>query len=369
MSTFWPITMRSMQAILPFVSEVPMLFDSPLVARRSLLAALCLTPLLPLPVWSRNLQPYRARRQLLGTEITITVADDSQPHVAERVGQAFAEMQRLERLMSRFDPASQVSLINRSNGPVTVAPELLAVLQQARVLSARTQGLFNPLLGRFTAQADPQGRPLPGAVARSLLQHTQPSALALDTGKRQVRLRHPAAQLDLGGVAKLPILQAGLDKLAQSGLRGVMVNGGGDVLVTTRPDDQPWRIGIRDAHQPQRLLAVLPLQAGVVASSGDYERFHDVDGRRYHHIMDPATGLSTQGVNGLTMVMPTANLLNGLGTAAMVAGPEHAMQRLQQWGVPQAVLMHADGRVQASAALLRQLQPAPGQTSIRGLNA
>ena len=148
-----------------------------------------------------------------------------------------------------------------------------------------------------------------------------------------------------------------------------MVNGGGDVLVTTRPDDQPWRIGIRDAHQPQRLLAVLPLQAGVVASSGDYERFHDVDGRRYHHIMDPATGLSTQGVNGLTMVMPTANLLNGLGTAAMVAGPEHAMQRLQQWGVPQAVLMHADGRVQASAALLRQLQPAPGQTSIRGLNA
>ena len=171
-----------------------MLFDSPLVARRSLLAAVCLTPLLPLPVWSRNLQPYRARRQLLGTEITITVADDSQPHVAERVGQAFAEMQRLERLMSRFDPASQVSLINRSNGPVTVAPELLAVLQQARVLSARTQGLFNPLLGRFTAQADPQGRPRPGAVARSLLQHTQPSALALDTGKRQVRLRHPAAQ-------------------------------------------------------------------------------------------------------------------------------------------------------------------------------
>ena len=161
-----------------------MLFDSPLVARRSLLAAVCLTPLLPLPVWSRNLQPYRARRQLLGTEITITVADDSQPHVAERVGQAFAEMQRLERLMSRFDPASQVSLINRSNGPVTVAPELLAVLQQARVLSARTRGLFNPLLGRFTAQADPQGRPLPGAVARSLLQHTQPSALALDTGKR-----------------------------------------------------------------------------------------------------------------------------------------------------------------------------------------
>ena len=344
----------------------------PSLPRRQLLAAGSLLALAPLPVWSNTLKPYQARRQLLGTRISITVADGSQPGTARLVDQAFAEMQRLEKLMSRFDADSQVSQINRVSGQrgmIRVAPELMAVLQQGQALSQRTQGLFNPLLGRLTQQADPGGQPLPAPVARSLLQHTRASALELSPSRLQARLRHPAAQLDLGGVAKLPILQAGLSSLERAGLRGVMVNGGGDVLASARPDGQPWRIGIRDAHQPDQLMAVVPLRAGVVASSGDYERYQDAGGRRYHHIMDPRTGQSTQGVNGLTLVMPTVSQVNGLGTAAMVAGSDQAMQRLQQWGISKALLMHADGRVQVTAGLRQELQPAPGKTGIRGLNA
>lgn len=336
--------------------------------RRHFMAGCALAPLVPLPLLAAA-APLRMQRELLGTMVEITVAEGSATGVAQHVEAAFAEMGRLERLMSRFDPASEVSHLNRAagTGMQEASPELMAVLLQARALAASTQGAFDPVLGRFTAQADPGGATLDAAMRRALLPHARSRALVLDEARRQARLSDPLARLDLGGVAKLPILQAGLHRLQRAGLRGCMVNGGGDVLATARPDGQPWRIGIRDAAYPDRLLAVWPLRAGVVASSGDYERFVERHGQRMHHIIDPATGQSTRGVHGVTMVAADIRQVNGLGTAAMVAGPARALQRLQQWGVQHALVMRADGQVQASASMHAGLQAAPGRPDIRGL--
>ena len=124
---------------------------------------------------------------------------------------------------------------------------------------------------------------------------------------------------------------------------------------------------MRDACQPERLLTVLPLDQGVVASSGDYERFVTRAGQRVHHIIDPASGRPTAGLAGVTLVAEQLDAVNALGPAAMVAGPAQALARLAAWGAPQALLMHADGRTEASAVLRGRLQPVPGQSAIRGL--
>lgn len=339
----------------------------PAFSRRAVLTALgAVAPLVVLPV-AAMAAPYRVRRNIMGTVVDITVADGSQPGVAAKVEAAFNTMQRLEAMMSRFETTSQLSRLNQAAGKqaVVVPAEMMQVLQKGQSLSRKTGGDFAPLLGRLTAQIDPGAGPLDNRQIQRLLPHTHSEALQLDARTGRAHLVDPLAQIDLGGVAKLPILQAGLEVLTQSGLRGSMINGGGDVLASARADGQAWRIGVRDASQPDKVLAVVPLRSGIVASSGDYERFITVGGSRFHHIMDPRTGRPTAGIHGVTLVADTADQVNGLGTAAMVAGPAHASSRLQQWGASEFIVMHSNRQVEISSALSRKLLPPPGQAAIR----
>jgi thiamine biosynthesis lipoprotein len=346
------------------------MFQPPHLSRRHFIAGITLAPLVPLPVMAAP-ERLRLRRTLMGTLVDITVADAGGKDVAFQVEQAFNEMQRLERLMSRFDAASQVSQINQEAGraSVAVAPELMAVLQTARQRARLTQGAFDPALGQLTAQADLGAARLDDAQRRRYVAHADSRALELDAQGLRARLTDPLARLDLGGVAKLPILAAGLRCLEQAGVSGCLVNGGGDVLATARADGQPWRIGIRDACFPDRLLGIVALPAGVVASSGDYERFVMVGGQRLHHIIDPRSGRPTAGLHGLTMVAERPEQVNALGPATMVAGPAQAMARLQAWGTSRSLLMRADGHTEISAALRASLQPPPDRPTIRGLAA
>ena len=179
------------------------------------------------------------------------------------------------------------------------------------------------------------------------------------------RLAHPGMSLDLGGVAKLPILQAGVDRLRAHGLERLLLDGGGDVLALAGPADPPWRVGLRDPAQPERLLAVLPLPNGVLASSGDYERQRVVAGRRYHHLLDPRTGYPTEGLHGLSLLGEQVAQVNGLGAAAMVLGPRQAPAWLAAQGVA-AVLVQTDGRVRFTGGLAARLQAPPGVDHVRG---
>ena len=301
----------------------------------------------------------------------------------ESSGRSDEALQEVERLGSKLDlypgfwQAWAGVCEQQGQMDVSVALRLLAVslsgkdvslmdvLQQGQALSRKTRGAFEPLLGRLTAQADRDVGPMDNAQIQRLLPHARSSALQIDKRAGRARLTDPLARIDLGGVAKLPILQAGLDTLTQAGLQGCMINGGGDVLASRRADGQPWRIGVRDGVQPDRLLAVVPLKEGIVASSGDYERYITIGGARYHHIIDPKTGRPTAGIHGVTLVAETVDQVNGLGTAAMVAGPAGASRSLQVWGAPEFIVMHADRQVEIGGALASKLLPPPGQKAIR----
>lgn len=314
---------------------------------------------------------FRARRMLMGTWIDVVVADGAQPGVEDAMAAAFAEMARLEGLMSRYLPDSVVTALNRParREAIAIPPEMLAVLLDARALTMRTEGRFDIAIGRLTQGPGgvETGRVPDDDAVREALRHVRTGGLTIDTQRRTARIANPLVQIDLGGIAKLPILAAGLATLSAHGIRGAMVNGGGDVLASARVDGRTWRIGVRDPAAPDTLLAVLPLHAGVVASSGDYERFVMHAGRPYHHVIDPATGRPSRDVYGVTLVADSVARVNGLGTAAMVAGLRNGPALLARCGVREAVMVGADGRTWISPALARRLVPPPGRDRIRGL--
>jgi thiamine biosynthesis lipoprotein len=258
----------------------------------------------------------------MGTRVDIAVQGRDAPSLKAAQAAAFERMAALEAVMSHYAPTSRVAAINLMSGiaPVAVEPELMQVLTMARQLSRRTQGAFDVTIGSVGRwHFDPRDprMPAPGYI-QAHLRDVDWRNLVLDERAGTAYLTRRGMRIDLGGVAKLYILQAGLDVLRQHGVAHALVNGGGDVVATSEPAARPWRVGIRDPRQPARLLASIDVRNGFVASSGDYERFFERDGRRYHHVLDPRTGYPAQGPHGVTLVGRDLRSVNGIGAAAMV---------------------------------------------------
>ena len=274
---------------------------------------------LPLPTEMRD------SRLLMGTQVTITAVGEESLRAG--IDAAFAHMQALSDEMNHYDPASRVSAINRAAGvaPVAVSPDLMTVLQQAQGLATRTAGAFDITIGALTGWRFSADAPrIPTAEElRAGLAHVGFRDLVLDGARGTAFLRRPGMRIDLGGIAKLYIVDAGLRVLRERGLARAMIDAGGDIAVFGGSDARPWRVGIRDPRAPG-LVAVVELAAGFVVSSGDYERFFIKDGRRYHHILDPRNGLPTAGLRHVTLVSESVASVNGLSAAAMVLGADAA---------------------------------------------
>jgi thiamine biosynthesis lipoprotein len=305
-------------------------------------------------------------RPLMGTVVDITVEGPDGQRLKQAVEASYREMGRLSDMMNHYDPASVVSTINAAAGrrPVAAPAELRAVLAMARRASERSGGAFDITVGslrgwRFNP-TDPQ-LPTPAQIAaqRPLVDYRQ---VVLEEGAGTVYLRRAGARIDLGGIAKLYILHAGMEVLARHGVENAMLNGGGDVEVRGTVDGRPWRIGVRDPRAPGELLGVLELTRGFVVSSGDYERYFERDGRRYHHILDPRTGYPSTGPRGVTLVTEDMELVNGLSAAIMVLGADAGRRLIAETPGLAGVIVERDGRVWVSPGLTDRLRsPATGE--------
>ena len=308
-------------------------------------------PLLATAMWLRPaLADPRVRqssRTLMGTRVDMTIdsADARDADLAMKA--AWDEMTRLADMMSRYRIGNPVHAMHVSAGlqPVPVPTAMMQVLRTAQRVSAVSHGAFDVTVGalagwRFDADAVV---PQPAEIAREL-PLVNYRDLVLDTGLGTAFLRRRGMRIDLGGIAKLPILQAGMSTLKAHGVQSAMINGGGDVLVSGKLLGKDWRVGVRDPLAPERLIGVLALSDAVVASSGDYERCFTVAGRRYHHILDPDTGMPEQGTHGVALVARHIDDINGFGPAIMVAGEARGRQLLARSPDVHALIVGADRR-------------------------
>lgn len=300
--------------------------------------------------------PRRWRAPLMGTVVTVLV---DHPDVARReaaLQAAWARMHAQADRLSRFRATSLVSQLAREAGgaPLPVHPEDLPVLQRAVTLARLSGGRFDASVGAY---ADWDFTPVPGrgstagaprrpdaATLRRQRAFVDPRALEIDAQAGTARLRRAGMRLDLGGVAKLPILLTGLRTLQAHGVGDALIDGGGDVLCSGRCGGRPWRVGLRDPLAPQHLRGALDLPGGgVLVASGDYERGYVQDGRRWHHVLDPRSGMPTQGLHGVLLLgegpdaVAAVERLNGWGAAVMVAGAAGAARWLGPGGPLQGV--------------------------------
>lgn len=303
---------------------------------------------------------FREQRTLLGTRIELQVDHPDARQVREAVDAAWRTMTRLEQMMSRYVPGNALDELHRAAGrsPRAVAPELFAVLQAAQSLHAASRGAFDPTVGSLRDwDFRPGHHQVPAAAAiRTQLPRVGLEHLILDPARRTAWLTQPGTLLDLGGIAKLPILQAGMATLQAGGIRNAMINGGGDVLVSGGSQGEPWHIGIRDPRQPAKTLGTIALRDGIVASSGDYERCFEQAGQRYHHVLNPRTGYPATGPHGAVFVASDTATVNGWGAATLVGGRSFAQQQTALHAGVHSLVVERDRSVWMSpgmAALLR----------------
>lgn len=322
--------------------------------RRGLVVILLVSVLALLTGCGQAAQPYRESRFAMDTVVDVIAYG---PQAAAAVQAAWQEMTRLDGLLDCYKPDSEVARINQAAGgaPVLVSEDTFRVIAQAVEIARLTDGAFDPTIGPVTQLwgIGKKGDYVPpdAAIAQAV-RLVDYHRVELDPNRRTVRLAVPGMALDLGGIAKGYILDRMAMILREHGVTAALINGGGDIrVIGTKPDGMPWRIGIQDPRHPDGISARLTLDKWTtVTTSGDYQRYFERDGVRYHHIFDPRTGRPTR-------TMPSVTILAGEGagdipsSAIMVMGRERGITFLQQFPGVAAVFVDYDGNVTYTPAV------------------
>ena len=290
---------------------------------------------------------FEFRAMACACEITVGLQPGQDAHWAQEQAQtAVAEIRRIETKYSRYQPQSIVSQINQAAGqrPLELDPETHSLIDFADRMHAQSDGLFDITSGVYRQIWDFQKAqcPTPAQIdgIRPLVGWAQ-----VQREGAQLFLPRAGMQIDLGGLGKEYAADRAALVLRQNGVQHALVNLGGDVAsVGTKPDGQPWTAGIRHPRDAQHIMASLPLFGQALATSGDYERFFELAGQRYCHIIDPRTGWPVQHFRSVSVVAPSCLLAGAVGTTIMLKQTEATPEWLKQLNLP-VLWMDTSGEV------------------------
>lgn len=235
-----------------------------------------------------------------------------------------------------------------------------ALLQHASQLAAQSEQLFNPAIGRLIGlwgfhTDNPEGPPPPDSAIRKLLQQN-PRMSDLVFSGHKLRSNNTAVQLDVGAFAKGYAIDQAIALLRQRGIDNAIVNAGGDLRAIGRHGQRPWRIGIRHPTRPGVIAAVEIQGDESVFTSGNYERFYEYQGQRYHHIIDPRNGYPSKHTLSVTVIHTDATTADAAATALFIAGPEHWRAIARQMGIDQAMLIDDHLTVHMTRAMAQRVE-------------
>lgn len=275
----------------------------------------------------------------------------------------FGEFDRLEKMMSTWIPTSDVVRINQAAGTrsVPASVEVREVLTDALQISEWTDGKFDVTFGALSGLwkfDQDQDNVIPDMrEVRKRLPLVDYRAIRIDDAAGTVFLARKGMSTHLGGIGKGYAVDRGTDILRRHGFRDFMIQSGGDIYVAGKKDGKPWRLGIQDPRgEANHSFAELDLSDGTFSTSGDYERFFLKDGRRFHHILDPATGEPARGSRSVTIVANRATVADGLSTGVFLLGPEKGMALIERLPDVEGVIVSDKNEVLISSGLRGQLR-------------
>jgi thiamine biosynthesis lipoprotein len=295
----------------------------------------------------------------MGTELKFSAWTSDEDGADAAFEAAFHEIDRLEGLLSNWKKDSEVERLNAAAGkhPVPVGSELRDVLEAARQTSDWTDGKFDVTFGvlsglwKFDYQNKDNTIPPRNEVVRRL-KLINYRDLIVDNRAGTAFLRREGMIVNLGGIGKGYAVDRARDILRQRGLRDFMIQFGGDMYVAGLEKDHPWRLGIQDPRGPaNHIFATVDLSDSTFSTSGDYARFFIKEGRRYHHIIDPATGEPASGCRSVTIMASSATVADGLDTGVFIMGPEAGMALIEKLPGVEGVIVSAKNEVLVSKGL------------------
>ncbi len=250
---------------------------------------------------------YRQQSYVFGTLVEVTIWGENDARAQELTGKVLREFDRMHKEFHAWQP-SELTKVNAAiakGQAVNTTPELAAMLQDAAQFSAKAGG-FNPAIGKLIAlwgfQSDEFKPVVPDAKQIELLTKSKPSLADLKIDGVTITSKNPDVQVDLGGYAKGYALDRAIDILKKEGTQNALINIGGNIIALGERGNRPWKIGIQHPRKPSA-IAVMELYNGeAIGTSGDYQRYFEKDGKRYCHIIDPATGSPVQSVQSVTVV-------------------------------------------------------------------
>lgn len=283
-----------------------------------------------------EMQEWRFPFSAMGSPCEIRLYATRESGARQVAAAAEAEVRRLEQVYSRYRDDSITTRINTAAGgdAVEVDPETASLLDYAATAYKQSDGLFDITSGVLRRAWDFHSGKLPDKVELENL-------LSLVGWNRVewnspfIRLPESGMELDFGGYVKEYAVDAALRVCKESGVAHGLIDLGGDIqIIGPHPDGSPWRVGVRNPRAPDEAIVSIELISGALASSGDYERYMEVGGKRYCHILNPETGWPVQGLAGISIAAPLCILAGTAATVAMLKGREAGPDWLEELGLP-----------------------------------
>ncbi len=287
---------------------------------------------LPLALRGRRQKLVRRTLPVMGTLGEVAVVHRDEAFAQGAIDAAFREVKRVEAVLTRYRTDSEIGLanVNAFARPQVVSPETARVLRQSLSWAESSQGFFDPCLGQAIGLWDVAHRTQPPAEDRIRKYADRNLYRSLEVGRfsgQDVVVFHEEDMgVDLGGIGKGYGVDRAVDVLRNRGIENALVNLGGDLYAMgVSEDGDPWQVGVQSPDDPDAIVATLPMSDRGVATSGDYQRYFDYRGHRYHHLLDPHTGApATIRRRSVTVAADRCMDADAAATTAFVAPLETA---------------------------------------------
>jgi thiamine biosynthesis lipoprotein len=299
-------------------------------------------------------------RPMMGTEVSVYLWSDDSTDGLVALESVFQEANRIDRLMSTYKYDSEISKINReaAGSPVVAGEELYSLIVRSLEISLLTDGAFDITYESVGQHYDFREHQRPDdATVKAELEKIDFRYIQLDDTTRSVHFDREGVRINLGGIAKGYVVERAISILRAKGIENAIVTAGGDSRLLGDRRGRPWMVGIRDPRKVGEVAISVPLQDEAISTSGDYERFFDEDGIRYHHIIHPGSGTPASGVHSATVFGPDAVTTDALSTSVFVMGVDKGLKMIASLTEYESIVIDAEGRVFFSDGLQQPDKP------------
>ncbi|MEM8889874.1 MAG: FAD:protein FMN transferase [Bacteroidota bacterium] len=293
----------------------------------------------------------------MGSPFAITVVHEDKTKAWDAIKAAGEEIKRIENLISSWKESSQTSAINRAAGKsaVPVDEELFQLISRAQKVSQLSGGAFDisyASLDRiWKFDGSMKGIPTEEAIKQSVARIDYDKVI-LNQEKQSVFLQEEGMKIGFGAIGKGYAANRAKKVLQEMGISSGMVNAGGDLIAWgTEEDGSPWKIAVADPSKEKKVLAWLEVQDKAVVTSGDYERFVILEGKRYAHIIDPRSGWPVQGLKSVSIICPDAEIADALATTVFVLGKEKGLELVEKLRGIECIIITDENEIVTSSHL------------------